>query len=164
MRGLWDAGNRERFTVAGRFHAVDGAKRGPAPAHDVEIWLGALKPRMLNLVGRKGDGWLPSLSYLGSLRALADGNAQIDDAAVAAGREPGAVRRLLNLDGELTAARSDRFLVGPPEQWAEQLAELALGHGVSTFVLPGDDPAAYDVLGREVAPAVRELVAAERVR
>lgn len=164
VRGLWDVGNRERLAVAGRFHAVDGAKRGPAPAHDVAIWLGALRPRMLRLVGRKGDGWLPSLGYLGGLRALAEGNAVIDEAAADAGRPPSAVRRLLNLDGELTANRSDRFLVGPPEQWAEQLADLALGYGVSAFVLPGDDQAAYDVFGREVAPAVRELVTAERAR
>ena len=164
VRGVWDAGNRERFTVAGDFHAVDGAKRGPAPAHDVAIWVGAVKPRMLRLIGRKGDGWLPSLAYLGSLRAVAEGNAVIDEAAASAGREPAAVRRLLNLDGELTAVRSERFLVGPPEQWAEQLAELALELGVSAFVLPGDDPAAYEVFGREIAPAVRELVAAERAR
>jgi alkanesulfonate monooxygenase SsuD/methylene tetrahydromethanopterin reductase-like flavin-dependent oxidoreductase (luciferase family) len=164
VRGVWEAGNRDRFTVPGTFHAVDGAKRGPAPAHDVAVWLGAVRPRMLRLVGRKGDGWLPSLSYLGSLGALVDGNAVIDEAAADAGRPPSAVRRLLNLEGELTATRSDRFLVGPPAQWAEQLAALALEHGVSAFVLPGDDAAAYDVFGREVAPAVRELVAAERAR
>ncbi|GEN80171.1 LLM class flavin-dependent oxidoreductase [Actinotalea fermentans] len=164
VRGVWDAGNRERFAVPGRFHAVDGAKRGPAPAHDVAIWVGAVRPRMLRLIGRAGDGWLPSLGYLGGLRPLAEGNAVIDDAAAEAGRSPSDVRRLLNLDGELTAARTDRFLVGPPEQWAEQLADLALGYGVSAFVLPGDDPDAYEVFGREVAPAVRELVAAERAR
>lgn len=164
VRGVWDADNRERFTVPGHFHAVDGAKRGPAPAHDVAVWLGAVRPRMLRLVGRKGDGWLPSLSYLGSLDALAEGNAVIDEAAADAGRSPSDVRRLVNLAGELTATRSDRFLVGPPAQWAEQLAGLALDHGVSTFVLPGDDADAYDMFGREVAPAVRELVAAERAR
>lgn len=164
VRGVWDEGDRARFTVPGRYHAVDGAKRGPAPAHDVAVWLGALKPRMLRLVGRKSDGWLPSLGYLGSLRAYAEGNAVIDEAAADAGRPPSAVRRLLNLDGELTAARSDRFLVGPPEQWVEQLAGLALDLGVSGFVLPGDDPDVYPVFGQEIAPAVRELVAAERAR
>jgi hypothetical protein len=28
------------------------------------IWLGAFKPRMLRLVGRRADGWLPSLGVL----------------------------------------------------------------------------------------------------
>src|SRR5690606_22004172 len=54
------------------------------------------------------------------------------------------------------------FLQGPPEQWADQLAELALTEGVGTFVLMGDDPRAIEIFGAEVAPAVRELVAAER--
>ena len=61
IRGIWDAGERSRFEVEGRFYRVSGAKRGPVPAHDIPIWIGALKPRMLRLVGRKGDGWLPSL-------------------------------------------------------------------------------------------------------
>jgi alkanesulfonate monooxygenase SsuD/methylene tetrahydromethanopterin reductase-like flavin-dependent oxidoreductase (luciferase family) len=164
VRGLWDTGDRERLVAGGRHHAVDGAKRGPAPAHDVAIWVGAVRPRMLRLIGRVADGWLPSLSYLGGVPALARGNAVIDEAAVAAGRDPRDVRRLLNVGGELAAERSAQLLVGPPEQWVEQLAALALEVGVSGFVVPGDDPRTIEVIGREVAPAVREVVAAERAR
>ena len=51
---------------------------------------------MLALTGRKGDGWLPSLPYL-QPGDLAAGNAAIDRAAVAAGRDPSAIRRMLNL-------------------------------------------------------------------
>ena len=58
IRGVWAVHERSPLRVDGTFHRVDGAKRGPAPAHDVPIWLGALKPRMLRLVGRKADGWL----------------------------------------------------------------------------------------------------------
>ncbi|WP_395244827.1 LLM class flavin-dependent oxidoreductase [Agromyces sp. MMS24-K17] len=65
IRSTWDADARERFVAAGEHYRVDGAKRGPAPAHDIPIWIGALKPRMLRLIGRLGDGWLPSLAYLG---------------------------------------------------------------------------------------------------
>ncbi len=162
IRGIWNAGNSERLVAGGAFHRVDGAKRGPRPAHEVPIWVGAYKPRMLRLIGTSADGWLPSLSYLGSLQAIAEGNAVIDDAATAAGRDPRAVRRLLNIGGQLTAQRSDRLLTGPPDQWAEQLAAITLQYGVSAYILGGDDPSALAVLGQEVAPAVRELVAAER--
>lgn len=162
IRGLWDAGNRERFVVDGTYYRVDGAKRGPAPAHDVAIWLGALKPRMLRLTGRKADGWLPSLGYLESLQQLADGNAIIDEAATRAGRDPRAVRRLLNIGGQLTAQTSNRLLVGPPQQWAEQLAALTVEYGISGYILMGDDPGTLTVLGEQIAPAVRELVAGER--
>ncbi|MEU1399144.1 LLM class flavin-dependent oxidoreductase, partial [Micromonospora zamorensis] len=64
IRQLWDAETRGGVRVDGEFHRVVGAKRGPAPAHAVPIWLGAYKPRMLQLTGRRADGWLPSLGYL----------------------------------------------------------------------------------------------------
>ncbi|MEK8105987.1 LLM class flavin-dependent oxidoreductase [Micromonospora sp. M12] len=51
------------------------------------MWLGAYKPRMLQLTGRRADGWLPSLSNL-QPGDLAKGNATIDDAAQEAGRSP----------------------------------------------------------------------------
>src|SRR6478609_7301787 len=71
IRGIWAADERQQLRVAGDYYRVVGAKRGPAPAHDIPIWLGAYKPRMLRLVGRKADGWLPSLGHLkpGDLRA-----------------------------------------------------------------------------------------------
>jgi alkanesulfonate monooxygenase SsuD/methylene tetrahydromethanopterin reductase-like flavin-dependent oxidoreductase (luciferase family) len=164
IRGIWDADNRAALIVDGTVHRVRGAKRGPAPAHDIAIWVGALKPRMLRLVGSKADGWLPSLPYLGGLSQLRDSNEVIDEAALAAGRDPQAVRRLLNISGQFTPRSSERLLVGPPEQWVDQLTTLALDSGVSAFIAMGDDPTHLSVLGHEVAPAVRELVAIERRR
>jgi alkanesulfonate monooxygenase SsuD/methylene tetrahydromethanopterin reductase-like flavin-dependent oxidoreductase (luciferase family) len=148
IRAIWAAGERGGVRLSGKQYQVVGAKRGPAPAHDVGIWVGAYKPRMLRLVGAKADGWLPSLPYLRRGPAeLAELNEIIDDAAVAAGRDPRAIRRLLNIGGSAEP---------------EQLAEMALEHGISAFIMMGDDPAALDRYGNEVAPAVRELV--ERAR
>ena len=162
IRALWDTGERARVDLPGDYWPLAGAKRGPAPAHPVGIWVGAYKPRMLRLTGAHADGWLPSLGYLSSLQDLDDANARIDDAARAAGRDPRAVRRLLNVGGRLSARRSTDLLAGPPEQWVEQLAVLVLEHGTSAFIATGDDPTLLTVLGQEIAPAVRELVAAER--
>ena len=137
---------------AGRGHRRDPARPGqvgPAPLHDVEIWIGAIGPRMLELTGRVGDGWLPSQSYVPP-DTLAERNARIDDAALAAGRDPSAVRRLYNVNPSDDPA------------WPEWLAELTLTHGISTFIVAGDDPGTIQRFGTEVAPAVRELVAAER--
>ena len=83
IRGVWDTSDRTPLRVHGTHHQVDGAKRGPAPAHDVPLWIGAVKPRMQRLIGRKGDGWLPSLSYL-QPGDLAKGNVVIDEAAASA--------------------------------------------------------------------------------
>src|SRR4051812_47618008 len=63
IRAVWGAdGGPVRHR--GTYYTVDGARPGPPPAHPMEIWLGAYKPRMLRLTGAKADGWLPSLGYL----------------------------------------------------------------------------------------------------
>ncbi len=159
IRHVWEP---ERGTIRadGEHYRVHGAHPGPAPAHEVEIWLGAYKPRMLRVTGALADGWLPSLGYAG-VDALPAMNAAIDDAACEAGRDPSAVRRLYNINGSFTP-RSAGFLQGPAAQWAEQLAELTLEQGISGFVLGSDEPDDLRRFAHEVAPAVRELVAAER--
>jgi alkanesulfonate monooxygenase SsuD/methylene tetrahydromethanopterin reductase-like flavin-dependent oxidoreductase (luciferase family) len=161
IRALWDVDRRERVKIEGEYYQLVGARRGPRPAHPIAIWLGALKPRMLRLTGSKADGWLPSLPYLASVSALADGNKTIDDSALEHGRNPSAIRRLLNIGGELSSA-SGGFLVGPPGQWAEQLASLTFDYGTSAFILMSNDASTIARYGQEVAPAVRELVATER--
>src|SRR5690606_31021311 len=96
IRGVWDTSGRRGLRVSGDWYEVNGMSRGPAPAHDISIWLGAYKPRMLRLIGKQADGWLPSLGYM-TLDQLAEGNIVIDDAALAAGRTPQDIRRLLNI-------------------------------------------------------------------
>ncbi|MEH1123033.1 LLM class flavin-dependent oxidoreductase [Micromonospora sp. CPCC 206061] len=126
---------------------------GSAPAHDIPIWLGARRRRMLRLIGQKADGWLPTLGYLdpGELRA---GNKIIDEAAVEAGRDPVEIRRLVNISGRF-ADRRGGFLDGPPEQWVEDLLPLAIEDRVGTFILMTDDASTLERFAREVAPALR---------
>ena len=145
IRGIWDPSDRS--LLRGREHyTVNGAKRGPVPAHEIPIWIGAIKPRMLRLTGRKGDGWLPSLAYIGE-DGLVAGNRAIDAAATAAGRAPSDITRLLNI-GDLSDI--------------DQLVRFALDEGVSTFIVSGDSPGAMQRFAEDVAPAVREAVAASR--
>jgi hemerythrin-like domain-containing protein len=160
IRQLWDTADRGPVRVPGTHYRAVGAKRGPAPAHPVSIWVGAYKPRMLRLTGRLADGWLPTLSYL-QPGDLAAGNARVDEAASDAGRDPGDIRRLLNINGRFGPGGTG-LLDGPAEVWAEQLAELALTEGISTFILASDDPDDIRAYAAEVAPAVRDLVAAAR--
>ncbi|WP_104101791.1 LLM class flavin-dependent oxidoreductase [Arthrobacter sp. 08Y14] len=162
IRGVWAVGDRTPLRVDGSVHQVHGAKRGPAPGHDVGIWLGAYKPRMLRLAGETADGWVPTLSYLrGGPADLAAMNSRIDDAAVAAGRDPAAVRRLLNISGSLETTGGG-LLQGPAGQWARELADIALEYGISGFLLASDNARDLQRYGEEVAPEVRSLVAAAR--
>lgn len=160
IRALWDVEQRGGVRFEGEHYRLAGAARGPAPAHPVELWIGAYKPKMLALTGRLGDGWLPSVPYM-EREQLASGNAAIDAAAVEAGREPAAVRRLLNVSGSYAGGEPGPT-EGTTEQWVQELAALAIEHGFSTFVAMADDAPTIERFATEVAPAVRELVAAER--
>src|SRR5579859_5893139 len=160
IRALLTPGPPVRFH--GQYYSLDGARPGPATPHAIAIWLGAYKPRMLRLTGRTADGWIPSLGYA-SPEELGPMNQVIDAACAEAGREPSAIRRGFNVSGSF-ASTARGFLQGPPRLWAEQLTELALRDGMSTFVL-GTAPGGEDDLRRwatEVAPAVREAVARAR--
>ncbi len=148
IRDLWDTDTRGGVRSDSEFYPVSGAKRGPQAAHPIEIWLGAYKPRMLRLVGAAADGWLPSMGYLPP-SGLAAANRIIDEAAIEAGRDPREVRRLYNLSGVQTA---------------ETLIELAVRQGIDTFIVSSDDAEELSRFATEIAPAVREAVAAERER
>jgi len=153
IRELWDADKRGGVRFEGKHYRLAGALRGPAPVHDISIWVGAFKPRMLRLVGRLGDGWLPTIGGL-KPGGLATGNAIIDAAAAGAGREPQAIRRLLNL-GTYEA---------PAREMAAELARLALEDGISTFIVTANDPRTMTDFALEVAPRVREAVEEARLR
>jgi alkanesulfonate monooxygenase SsuD/methylene tetrahydromethanopterin reductase-like flavin-dependent oxidoreductase (luciferase family) len=166
IRAVWAGEGAPTVRVEGRHHRVVGLHPGPAPAHPVEIWLGAYKPRMLRLTGRSADGWLPSMGYAApdSLRNL---NQTIDDAAARAGRDAAAIRRLYNIHGRFGSGGGTRpgsILQGSPREWAEQLAELTLTEGMSTYILAVSTLDDVERFAAEVAPAVRDLVAEERAR
>ena len=159
---LWSDQRSVRFT--GQHYQVVGVRPGPAPAHAIGIWVGAFGPRMLGLIGRVADGWVPSSTYATPDR-LPAAQARIDDAAAAAGREPAAIRRLYNISGRIGPGGGG-FLDGPASQWVEQLLPLVTEVGMDTFVLwPTEDPARQvELFAAEVAPALREAVAAHRGR
>jgi alkanesulfonate monooxygenase SsuD/methylene tetrahydromethanopterin reductase-like flavin-dependent oxidoreductase (luciferase family) len=143
-RLIWSGNRGLRFN--GNFYSLNGVNSGPRPAHKVEIWLGVYKPRGLALTGRLADGWLPSNL---SPPVLADGHARIDEAAAKAGRQPSEIRRLYNVGGQITEGA---------------LTELALEHGMDTFILwfEGDVESQLRRFAAEVAPAVRRNVARAR--
>jgi len=159
-RLMWSGERSVRFE--GRHHAVRGLHPGPSPAHAMSIWIGGYGPRMLDLIGRTADGWLPSSPYAPPER-LPELNARIDDGAASAGRDPASIRRIYNVAGQIQAT-SDGYLRGPPEQWIEQLTSTAVDGRMDAFIVWAPDPVS-DHLRRfaaEIAPAVRQAVAGAR--
>ncbi len=143
-RLLWSGQHGIRFD--GKFYPLAGAHSGPVPAHPIDIWIGGYKPRMLSVIGRLADGCVPSLGYL-KPPDLLEGNRRIDEAATAAGRDPRAIRRVLN------AGFVD----------AESLVSLVVDDGMDTFLV-SEDAEDMRAFAREVAPRVREEVEAHRSR
>jgi hypothetical protein len=160
IRATW-AADGPALSHEGAHYRVVGAHPGPAPAHDVEIWVGAYKPRMLALTGAKADGWLPSMGYA-DVDALPAMNAAIDEAAREAGRRPAEVRRLYNIVGRFGTGSG--LLEGAPRDWALQLSELTLTQGMSTYILSAQSEDDVRRFAADVVPAVRELVETERGR
>jgi alkanesulfonate monooxygenase SsuD/methylene tetrahydromethanopterin reductase-like flavin-dependent oxidoreductase (luciferase family) len=167
LRDSW--GGAPSIRVQGRHYQLDGFKPGPAPAHPIGIWLGADKPRALGLTGRLADGWIaPLMNYRPPAQA-AEQQAAIDAAARDAGRDPAEIRRIYNIPGAFAPAApappsdTDESIVGPPEHWAEVLTHLALDIGFDTFLLATPpDPETLRTLIEDVAPRVRERIAAGR--
>jgi alkanesulfonate monooxygenase SsuD/methylene tetrahydromethanopterin reductase-like flavin-dependent oxidoreductase (luciferase family) len=164
IRLMW-SGERS-VSFEGRHYRLADARPGPCPVHRMGIWLGAFKPRMLRLVGRKADGWVPSLGVL-SADELRASNDRIDAAAEAAGRDPRQIRRVLNLQGVIGESRTPpdgklrvgylagEPLAGPPDWWVQTLTDFA-GTGFDTIVFWPVDPSPRQVerLAGEVAPLV----------
>ena len=144
IRLLWSGQHGIKFE--GEFYHLRGAHSGPVPAHPIGIWLGAARPRMLALIGRLADGWVPSYGYLKEAELTA-GNGRIDEAARAAGRDPAAIRRVLN---------AGFMEVG-------QLVDLVVNVGIDTFLV-ADEPDEMRAFMSEVAPRVLEEVESKRSR
>jgi alkanesulfonate monooxygenase SsuD/methylene tetrahydromethanopterin reductase-like flavin-dependent oxidoreductase (luciferase family) len=168
IRLLWS--EQRSVSFEGKHYRLDDARPGPRPAHPIGIWVGAFRPRMLRLVGRKADGWLPSLGVL-SREELRAGNEQIDAAAEKAGRDPRAIRRLINVQGLIGEGppppRSElrvgylagEPLAGPPEWWVETIASF-VDDGFDTFVFWPVDPSPdqVEMLIGEVVPRLSNQV------
>jgi len=145
IRLMWSGERNVRFD--GKFYQLAGVQTGPKPQHPIGIWLGAYKPRMLSLVGRAADGWLPSFGYVQPADLL-QGNQRIDDAAAAAGRYPRAIRRLLNAGADVPV---------------ETFTSLTVEQGMDTYVIGGiEDTDALRWFASDIIPAVREAVAKAR--
>ena len=158
VRAVWSG--QRNLRVDGRFYRLAGVHSGPLPVHPIGVWLGVHGPRALQLAGRAADGWVPS--FRGELPPILDMTDRLDEAAAAAGRDPAAIRRVLNVGGAITDGRSEGPFRGPAAQWVDQLTDLVVRTGFDTFVLWADGPDQLARFAEEVVPATRASVAAAR--
>jgi len=161
IRLFWSGQPSIRFE--GKHYTVKGARPGPVPAHAAGIWLGAYGPRMLNLTGRLADGWIPSIGYAPPEK-LPEMQQRINDAAMAAGRQPQDIRRVYNLMGHIGTSLKQSRLDGPVTQWIEELTHFVVELGMDTFIFwpTTERMQQMEIFAAEVVPGVQEAVSRQR--
>lgn len=158
LRGLW---SEERFSHEGRHFRTSGAIMEPKPERRIPIWLGVYGNRMLDLLGRKADGWLPSRYFLPPEEAYAKLE-RIRKAAADAGRDPDEITYAYNVwvRVEEGADSKEGQVAGGPEEVAETLAGfLRAGFTHLNLSADGDPAEQRERLAAEVLPAVRAALA-----
>jgi alkanesulfonate monooxygenase SsuD/methylene tetrahydromethanopterin reductase-like flavin-dependent oxidoreductase (luciferase family) len=152
------------ITLPGPYYPLT-AHTGPAPAHRIGIWLGAVGPQMLDLTGRKADGWIAPLATGYETKPAAQD--RIDSAARTAGRDPASIRRVIQLVGTVTGTphTTSRPRSGPggqpirttPDTWAKIIAEFAAEQRFDTINLVPEQETSEQLrlFAAEVIPLAR---------
>jgi alkanesulfonate monooxygenase SsuD/methylene tetrahydromethanopterin reductase-like flavin-dependent oxidoreductase (luciferase family) len=153
-----------RASLPGPYYPLT-AHTGPAPDHRIGIWLGAVGPQMLDLTGRKADGWIAPLATGFQTKPAAQD--RIDSAARAAGRDPASIHRVIQLVGTVTGAphTTGRPRSGPggqpirttPGIWADIIAEFAAEERFDTvnLILEQETSDQLRLFAAEVIPLAR---------
>ncbi len=154
----------------GKHFTVHEATLEPKPARRIPIWLGGHGKSMLDLVGRKADGWLPTLHFLVHVLGrepehLYEMQQQVRQAAAAAGRDPDTITHACNV-AVLVSERAGKLrgqIVGGPEEIIEQLLVfLHRGFTFLNFWTSGDERWQREQLAQEIIPALHSYRKGER--
>lgn len=125
LRRLW---TERTVTFEGRHEQVTGAGLAPLPIQrPIPVWFGVASPKAYARAGRMGDGWFPMVPPGAHLDAA---KAMVDDAAVAAGRDPATI----GMEGRVSFdAGGLDVVVGHAARWraagASHIAVNTMGAG-----------------------------------
>jgi len=107
MRLLW---TQEVVNYDGRYHKVTHAGINPLPVQrPIPIWFGGGAPKVVDRIGRLGDGWFPQFKPDGQGQEQI---AQMKEIAVGSGRDP----RAIGIEGRVSISE------GNPDEWNKTAA------------------------------------------
>jgi len=132
MRRLW---TEESVSFAGEFETVTAAGLAPLPVQrPIPVWFGAGAASSVSLrrVGRLADGWLPLVDPGPELEQA---RAVIEQAALEAGRDPGAI----GMEGRLQFGDGDLDRLGSEADKWRATGASHLSINTITFGLGGVD-------------------------
>jgi probable F420-dependent oxidoreductase len=127
LRRLW---TERAVTFEGRFDRVTGAGLAPPPVQrPIPVWFGAQSERAYRRVGRLADGWFPQV-HPGP--ELDEARRVVEQAAVAAGRDPAAI----GMEGRISWRGSASKLAEHAATWrdagASHVSVNTMGAGLGT--------------------------------
>jgi alkanesulfonate monooxygenase SsuD/methylene tetrahydromethanopterin reductase-like flavin-dependent oxidoreductase (luciferase family) len=163
------SGGGDPVTFDGKYYQVK--ELTPAAAPTPPIWVGVGGPKGLAATGRLADGWIPPHAADWRSKIVAEGRPIIEEAAVAAGRDPSDVQTIYNVAGPITREpqsqtrnEEGRWAGGGVAQWIEELTYAVLERGAAAFNYLAPPGVIYDdetlhLWAHEVVPATREAIA-----
>jgi alkanesulfonate monooxygenase SsuD/methylene tetrahydromethanopterin reductase-like flavin-dependent oxidoreductase (luciferase family) len=163
VRALTGAGQPVDFT--GRFYQLRAADPSPEPTP--AIWTGSQGRRSLGVTGRLADGWMPAHAADWRSSFVATSRPLIDEAAVAAGRDPSDIVTVYNLGGQITDRampktrdEDGRWIGGSTDQWIDELTSAAIDYDAAGLIyLPfGQPESAIHRWLHEIVPEVRRAI------
>lgn len=138
MHGLW---KNDTFDYQGRRFKVQSASVDPKPVNGtVPIVIGAARPRMLRLTGAVADGWIKNMGWPESPDQYRGMLSLMEEGAEKAGRDPAAIRRVLNGAGYIGKESRTGGLQGTADQILEivdEYVELGVDYFQLTFAPEG---------------------------
>jgi alkanesulfonate monooxygenase SsuD/methylene tetrahydromethanopterin reductase-like flavin-dependent oxidoreductase (luciferase family) len=171
IRLIWNYGGpRKRISFPGKYYQLDNAQAGPSPHHDIKIWLGAARPRMMELVGRIGDGWVIPLNTYMSREEVRASQRLINASAKKSGRSLDSIARIANIvgvideKGQLDRSSGDKApFVGSSSEWVDWTVSTYTDLGVDTFVFwpsgDGQEESQVRLFADRVVPNARASIA-----
>jgi probable F420-dependent oxidoreductase len=110
LRRLW---TEDSVTFEGRYHRLTGVGLAPMPVQrPIPVWFAAASDPGYERAGRLGDGWFPMVEPGPDLDYA---RAQVDKAAIAAGRDPATV----GMEAQITWTGDPDAVVAGLHAWAQ---------------------------------------------
>lgn len=165
IKGMWDEGETLPLRFSGDLYTVPKAQRGPAPQHNVGIWIAGTTPEILQAAGELADGWTLRLSqgtdsthaFESRVAAIDELHRQVDAAAISVGRDPREVRRQIVVKPKQIPGLAEQDL----PQTAQSLLAL-VNAGSAEFIFETEDTATLTWLAHSVKPHIETIISATR--
>jgi alkanesulfonate monooxygenase SsuD/methylene tetrahydromethanopterin reductase-like flavin-dependent oxidoreductase (luciferase family) len=151
IRSLW---TEDRTNFDGRYYRMQNAVANPKPVQKPypPIWIGSGGPSMLRLTARHADVWNASGGAGRDVESAVAGSQQLDDACRAIGRDPGEIRRSVQLPAGPDPAETVERVRGFHEAGFTEIIIMLSGGSMPTSADPVKTAA---MLAEKVLPELR---------